>query len=213
MKKYWLISFMLVCAVYSSKAQHWTIDYSVHAGVTFPRYFLSGISSGVSREASPTVNGQLGGLITFFPTKYAGFETGVSVVGLGAELEKSEFGARKVSQHAYWLQVPLSIVGRVPFNDSSHVFLKAGGYFGYGLYGRNYLGGSYDGSADTDFTFGNGGTQQSTDYGFTMGVGYQTKQGYTISFNYLAGIQNIAPVRASYDQRNGAFSLSIGYRF
>lgn len=212
MKRYWLIGMVLVCTVWSSKAQ-WAIDYSVHAGVTFPRYFLSDISSGVSREASPTVNGQLAGLITFFPTKYVGFETGISIVGLGAKLEKSEFGSREVTQHSYWLQAPLSVIGKMPFNDSSHVFIKVGGYFGYGLYGKNYISGSYDGSASEDFTFGTGGTQQSTDYGFAMGIGYQSKRGYVISLNYLAGIRDIAPASASYDQRNGAFSLSIGYRF
>ncbi|RQP08778.1 MAG: hypothetical protein EAS52_24610 [Parapedobacter sp.] len=213
MKRYWLIYFALVGTVCSSKAQQWTTDYSVYAGVTFPRYFLSDISSGVSREASPTVNGQLAALVTVFPTKYVGVETGLSIVGLGAALEKSEFGSREVTQHTYWLQVPLSVVGKVPFSDSSHVFVKAGGYFGYGLYGKNYLSSSYDGSASRDFSFGDGGTQQSTDYGFSMGIGYQTKQGYAISFNYLAGIRNIAPARASYSQRNGAYSLSIGYRF
>lgn len=212
MKRYWLTCFILVGTIWSLKAQ-WTVDYSVHAGVTFPRYLLSGISSGVSREASKTVNGQLTALATIFPTKYVGFETGLSIVGLGAKLEKSEFGSREVTQHTYWLQAPVSIVGKLPFNDSSHVFLKVGGYFGYGLYGKNYISGSYSGSASEDFTFGNGGTQQSTDYGFTMGIGYQTRRGYMISLNYLAGIRDVAPTNASYDQRNRAFSVSIGYRF
>lgn len=189
------------------------MDYSIHAGVTFPRYYLSGISSGVSRESAPTANGQLGALVTIYPTAYAGFETGLSVVGLGAKLTRSEFGAREVTQHTYWLQAPLSIVGKVPFSDSSHVFLKAGGYIGYGLFGKNYVSGSYDGSASVDFTFADSGTQQPIDYGFSTGVGYRSRQGYLVSFNYLAGIRDISPGRGSYDQRNGAFSISIGYQF
>ncbi|MGK6350219.1 outer membrane beta-barrel protein [Parapedobacter sp. DT-150] len=214
MKKIGLLFCLTVlCLTQAAQAQQWTGDYSVYAGVTFPRYFLSDISSGVSREAAPTVNGQLGALVSIYPTQYVGFETGLSVAGLGAKLERSEFGTREVTQHTYWLQAPLSIVGRMPFSDSSYVFLNVGGYIGYGLYGKNYLSGSYDGSASEDVSFGNDGTQQSIDYGFQMGIGYQTKRGYRISFNYLAGIRDVAPDKASYDQRNGAFSISIGYRF
>jgi len=213
MKRSCLIYLIIACAVNASNAQQWSVDYSIHAGVTFPRYHLSSISSGVSRESAPTVNGQLAAFVTVYPTTYVGFETGLSVVGLGAKLEKSEFGTREVTQHTYWLQVPLSMVAKMPFSDSSHVFLKVGGYVGYGLFGKNYLSGSYDGSANGDFTFGDGSTQQPVDYGFSSGVGYRSRQGYMVSFNYLAGIRDISPGRGSYDQRNGAFSISIGYQF
>ncbi len=210
-----LVCLMVLSAITPLSAQEQPIDvsYSIHAGITFPKYTLSGVSSGVSREASGTVNGHLTGLVTIFPWKYVGFETGLSIAGLGAKWAHSEYGAIEVVQRTYWAQVPVDIVGRFPFSDdSSYLFLKMGGYAGYGLLGFNHFEKSYDGAYDKGFSFGESDKPERFDYGFHLGIGYQAANGFIVSLNYLAGIRNISSTH-KFDLRNSSFSVSLGYRF
>lgn len=198
------------------KAQEQKVDvnYSVHAGVTFAKYSISDISSGVSREASGVVNGHLTGLVTAFPWRYVGFESGLSIMGLGGEWTRSEYGSTEVAQRTYWAQVPINIVGRFPFDGDSvtYVFAKMGGYVGYGIYGFNHFKTSYEGAYDTSFSFGESDKPERFDYGFNMGVGYQAKNGIVFSLNYLAGIRNTSSTY-KFDLRNGSYAVSVGYRF
>lgn len=205
---------VLVCAVaLHAGAQDWKVNYGVSIGLTRPGYALGNISSSISREASPTYNGQLNGLIRLSPSRYFGLESGLSLHGSGAILEWSEFGNREVVQHTYWLQMPVNLVGMLPLRDSSHFFLKVGAYGGYGLFGKNYIPDSYDGSAKRDFIFGRSGTQQRTDYGLQAAVGYRLRSGYFIAVGYQRGLRNVAPEQAAYEQRNRAYTVTIGYQF
>ncbi|WP_257666976.1 hypothetical protein [Parapedobacter tibetensis] len=101
----------------------------------------------------------------------------------------------------------------MPLRDSSNFFLSAGGYVGIGLFGKNYVPDSYTGTASHDFTFGNTGTQQRMDYGINFNVGYRLRSGYMVSVGYLQGIRDTAPDHAAYEQRNRAYSFTIGYQF
>ncbi len=204
------IMFTLVRAAHPQDRK---INYGVAVGATHPVYVLSNISSGVSRSASSTYNGQLSSWVSWSPTPYAGLEAGASVVGLGAKLTQSEFGSRNVIQHTYWLQFPVNIIGKLPLRDSSNFFVKAGGYVGVGLFGSNNVPNDYTGSATQDFSFGERETQQPVDIGWTLNMGYKLKSGYLISVGYQQGISDIAPSQAAYEQRNRAYTLSIGYEF
>lgn len=193
--------------------QPWKIDFGISAGATRSTYVLDNIRSGVSREAANTYNGQLGGWAMFSPNAYIGLQTGVSITGLGARLQKSEFGSYEVLQHTYWLQVPLSLVGKLPLRDSSNFFLKVGIYGGLGLLGKNYIPDSYAGSATHSFSFGSDGTQRRTDYGALLSLGYRLLNGYSLEIGYQYGKADLAPSQAAYEQRNRAYTLTLGYQF
>ncbi|WP_257666975.1 hypothetical protein [Parapedobacter tibetensis] len=91
MTKLMLLGLVLGAMALGAKAQQWTVDYSIHAGVNSSEYMLDHVKSGISRESSHAYNGFLSGLVTFSPFKYGGLQTGLSLNGLGAKLEKSEF--------------------------------------------------------------------------------------------------------------------------
>ena len=207
------MSVVLLLTVQHVAAQRpWRIDYGVSAGATKPTYVLENIRSGVSREASSTYNGHLGGWVMFSPNSYVGLQTGISVAGLGAVLKKSEFGSHEVLQHTYWLQVPLSLVGKLPLRDSSNFFITVGLYGGLGVFGKNYIPDSYDGNAQQTFAFGENGSQQRTDYGALLNLGYRLRSGYSLSIGYQYGKLDVAPSQAAFEQRNRAYVVTIGYQ-
>ena len=211
MKKIFSICFCLLFLMNVAFSQDW--KYGVALGVTNANYLLDNVKSGVSRSTSSTFNGHVSGWVTLSPSRYFGVETGASVMGLGATLKTSEFGKREVQQHTYWLQVPVNVVGKLPLADSSSFFLKAGGYVGFGLFGKNYVPSSYSGSAKQEFLFGSGGTQKGLDLGWTLNLGYKLKSGYLINLGYQRGLKDLAPDNASYEQRNRAYTIGVGYEF
>lgn len=213
MKKILSLCFLMFVLSNGVFSQNWKLNYGGSIGVTNSNYILENISSGVGRSASSTVNGQLTGWVTLSPNAYFGLETGASIVGLGAKLNQSEFGNREILQHTYWLQVPFNFVGKLPLRDSSEFFLKAGGYVGLGIAGKNTIPDSYTGSARREFSFDKDGTQKGLDVGWSIGLGYKLKSGYLIHLGYQRGLFNLAPTAASYEQRNRAYTIGIGYEF
>lgn len=194
-------------------AQDRKLNYGVAANVTSPIYLLDNISSGVGRSASNTYNGMVSGWVMLSPNRYFGVEGGLAITGLGAVLNQSEFGSRDVKQHTYWLQIPVNLVAKLPLRDTSSFFLKAGGYTGVGLFGKNYIPDSYSGSAKQGFSFGDDGTQKGIDFGWNVSFGYKLRSGYLINLGYQRGLTNLAPSQAAYEQRNRSYTIGIGYEF
>src|SRR5690606_18568921 len=213
MKKICTISFLLLTMLNMAVAQDWKLNYGVAAGATNSIYLLENISSGVGRSASKTYNSQVSGWVMLSPHKYFGVEGGLAIAGLGDVLNQSEVGSREVRQHTYWLQVPVNLVAKLPLRDTSNFFLKAGGYAGVGLFGKNYIPDSYSGSAKQGFSFGNDGTQKGLDFGWNVSFGYKLRSGYLINIGYQRGLTDLAPNQAAYEQRNRAYTIGIGYEF
>lgn len=213
MKKHILLIIVMGSLTANAYSQKWDVDYGIQAGVNTPGYHISNIRSGVGREVSSTYNGFISGFVTFSPNKYFGIGTGLSLMGLGAKLDRSEYGNTAVTQHGYWLQIPAYVTGKLPLRDSSYFFLKAGPYLGLGLFGVNDVPDNYTGSAASEFRFADDGTQRPVDYGFNTAIGYRFKKGYSLAVGYVYGIRDLAPDGAAYEQRNRAYSIAIGYHF
>ncbi len=195
------------------KAQDWQNHFGVKAGVNMINYQLSNISSGISRQTSSSVGFMLAGTFDTSPSKYFGLQTGLQLQLLGANLKYSEFGSTSVLQHTGWAQIPINVVGKLPVGDSSYFFLSAGVYGGFGIFGKNWVPNSYEGTQSHSFTFGNDGNQKRLDYGWDLSVGYQLPKNFNISVSYLKGLADLAPDNARYEQRNKAWQFAVGYQF
>lgn len=211
MKKIIFTALLISLIDQSLLAQQWNIGYSVKLGSSLPYYALSNISNNTSREASKKLGFSVTGLVEASASNYFAIQSGISFQQLGAQLDYSEFGNTKVKQHTFWLQIPLNFVGKLPLNDSSYFFLSVGPYGGFGLMGSNSFASNYTGSRE-DFTFGDLGSQKRIDYGANLNIGYQLKKGYTISLGYLMGMANLS-TSSRYEQRNRAWTFTIGYSF
>lgn len=206
-----LLHLLLTMTTNSLFAQNHIWHYTLKVGAISSDYGLSHISNGTSRETSRAVGFSLTGLADVSLNPYFSIQSGLSFQRLGAQLNYSEFGNTKVQQHTLWLQVPLNFVAKLPLSDSSNFFMNAGPYGGIGLMGSNGFSSSYTGARE-DFIFGSEGSQKRFDYGLSFHIGYQLKKGYNFSVGYLMGLADLA-TRSRYEQRNKAWSLTLGYSF
>lgn len=193
------------------QAQKWKTQYGIKLGASLPYYALSNINNNTSREASQKMGFAVTGTIEASPSPYFGMQSGISIQQLGAKLDYSEFGNTPVKQHTFWLQVPINFVGKLPLRDSSYFFLSAGPYGAFGLMGSNSFASNYTGNRE-DFTFGDQGSQKRFDYGANLNLGYQLNRGYNLSVGYILGLADLS-TSTRYEQRNRAFTFTVGYTF
>lgn len=211
-KKIFSICFFLLALLNIAVSQESKVNYGFSASFTSPAYQVYSVNSGITRSASSTFNGQLAGWARLSTSKYFGVEGGLALTGLGTKWTHSEFGSRDVTQHTYWLQVPVNLVFKFPIEDVGNLFFKVGGYAGVGLFGTNYGLGSYSGNSDTKFSFGDDGTQKGSDYGWNMNFGYKFKSGYLINLGYQQGLKDLSTT-SQYKQKNRAWTFGVGYEF
>ncbi|WP_028298505.1 outer membrane beta-barrel protein [Olivibacter sitiensis] len=212
MKKIFFIIVIVLLNLRYLGAQTWDLTYGVNVQASSPTYSVKNISSGISRDVSRTWGVGVGGFVHASPSKYFALEGGLNFQSLGSLLDYSEFGKNKVTQHSYWLQIPLKAIAKLPLRDSSYFFLGAGPYGGIGLFGTNSFKSSYSGTR-TDFSFGDDGTQQRIDYGLNFTTGYRFKKGVSVNAGYTWGLADIAPGSARYEQYNRAWTFGLGYHF
>lgn len=211
MKKFILLSILIGLLHQQLSAQSWKYRYGIKLGASTPSYRLSNISSGTSREADNTLGFSVTGTVEAAPSTYFSIQSGLSFQLLGAQLDYSEFGSTRVGQRTFWLQVPINFVAKLPLRDSSNFFLAAGPYGSLGLMGANSFEDNFTGTR-ADFTFGSNGSQKRFDYGLNISAGYQLKKGYHISLGYMKGIADLS-TSSRYEQRNEAWTISVGYTF
>ena len=213
MKKYVFLGFLHFILITSLKAQQWNIRYGIDLHVSAPTYGISNVTPGTSRQADKTYGLGLSGMIEASKWRLLAIQSGLTLQSLGAKLQYSEFGKTTVTQHTYWAQIPLNIVFRLPFpRKSGHdLFISSGPYAGLGLFGSNSFLSNYEG-IPTDFHFGNQGSQKRFDYGLQASFGYQIKRKYKLSVGYLDGLADLS-TSSRYEQRNRAWSASLGYSF
>ena len=109
----------------------------------------------------------------------------------------SSKGAKHVD--ANYLEVPVCFAYKFPIAPDTKIYVNAGPYFAYGLFGKT-------GGIDTfDDDFG----MKKLDYGATIGAGAEVLK-FNFGLNYDLGLAKI------YDggsAKNSNFLISVGYNF
>jgi len=101
----------------------------------------------------------------------------------------------------YYLEIPVHLKFSFPLH-SHKWYLSAGGYWAYGLYGKDkYKVGVFQ----TNYFI-------RYDYGAVIGTGYEVTDNLLLGLNYSRGLANIIDVKG-LDWSNESLSLSIYFRF
>lgn len=233
---------LFVCLIFivpitSLKAQNKKFSFGVRAGVN--------ISNGT--EETPYLVGNKKGKTGFHVgvnadyllTKSLYLESGLSLTTKGAVHEDAELWIGSTNPATtYWkrttnlvyLQLPLKVGYKFGISPSVKVLLNAGGYFAYGIGGKetvkqNTVPSSVRG--EEKFTGDSFGTEtrrravydlKKEDYGLTFGTGAEYKQ-FSLHVDFELGLANIgkpnsqnAPGNKS-EFRNRNLSVGVGYAF
>ncbi len=124
-----------------------------------------------------------------------------SVIEGGAKLKSGG----DISLH--YARIPISATYKFKGSDRVRVFVFAGPYMGYGLRSSEVKPDSF-GSKTDGYKF------NPWDFGFNIGVGYQTGGGVFHKFQYSHGLTNVQnELQGAKDGGNINFALTIGYLF
>lgn len=91
----------------------------------------------------------------------------------------------------HYFEIPVDLVGHMPFASGANIFLGAGPYFAYALSGTNNQTVNVADPVLHHITFGKTGDFKQTDYGVTTTVGFEAARGWSIGANVDWGLTNI----------------------
>ena len=222
-----VLSLVIVAGVgMHSFAQESRVKFGVKAGVTFPTLVASGDDS----DVKTTTSFYVGGTATFPVSNMFSLQSGLSLVGKGAESSDldEDFDSQDVTVtgkakiHPLYLEIPLNAI--VNFEAGSGKFyVGAGPYYAFGVGGKikadvsSTSGGTTaSASVKEDIKFGNGDedTFKSGDFGVNFLAGYQLNNGFNIQAGYGLGLSNVFNIDSDIAKvKNRVFSVGIGYSF
>lgn len=95
------------------------------------------------------------------------------------------------------IEIPIVVGKNFAIGDKSNLFVEAGPYISYGLWGKSEA--KLDGktTSSTNKVFGKDGYNRF-DYGFTLGIGANIASKWRIKCNYEFGIPNLMKKDQSY---------------
>jgi opacity protein-like surface antigen len=129
----------------------------------------------------------------------------------GIYIEDIDFDA-DVTMNANYLQIPIAFAYKFPIAPDTKVYVNAGPYLAFGLFGKTKFKGEIDGesaSADID-TFGDDGMGvKRFDFGLTFGLGMEVTK-FNFGLNYDLGLTDVVKDSGS---KNSNFWISVGYKF
>ena len=138
------------------------------------------------------------------PSVEYAFEPNMAVQS-GLFLSSQRMKAKKTNfkTEANYLQLPVCFAYKIPIASNAKMYLNAGPYFAYGLFGKSDFG--FDRKEDT---FG-GDNLENFDMGATFGAGAEVFK-FNLGLNYDFGITEVWKDSKS---RNSNFWFSVGYKF
>lgn len=215
MKKILLFSALAVSSLFV-KAQD--LKYGLKAGVNFANQKAS--ISGISISSSSVTSYHLTGFVDIGISENFSFQPGLSLQGKGAksDIKDDDSGANfKSTENISYLEIPLNAVYYLPAG-SGKVFLGAGPYAAFGLFGKSKAEMSGFPSVSEDASFGNGENDTVTpmDFGLNFMAGYRLDNGILLNAGYGLGLANIMPKDQRFGDSKGTnnvFSISVGYSF
>ncbi len=131
----------------------------------------------------------------------------------GAKFSESEKGygdsySYEENVSLYYLQIPVLAAYRLNLNDSWNMTLKAGPYLAFGVGGKiksSYESDGYDESEETEVF----NVCERFDFGFDLAADLEYHR-YVFGLEYEFGLTSILK---EDDIRNGAFYITVGYKF
>ena len=105
-----------------------------------------------------------------------------------------------------YVQVPVHAAYKIDIADDMNLVLKAGPYFGFGLFGSEI---SFGGEKQN--VFDDGGFKRF-DMGLSCGVGMDVSK-FAIGIEFTRGLTNASDMGGDFECFNQTFGLTFGYKF
>ena len=185
-----LKSFLFVAAIMVAVGANAQFAIGLKAGLNLSTVTGEGISEGIS------VDSKIGYKIG--PTAEIGLGPTMAIqAGALLSLKGSK------DSDANYLEVPVCFAIKFPIAIDTKIYVNAGPYFGYGLFGKT----------KTIFgeTFDTFDRIEKIDYGATIGAGMEVLK-FNFGLNYDLGLANINKSSLN-TTKNGNFWISIGCKF
>ncbi|WP_029903198.1 porin family protein [Prevotella sp. 10(H)] len=206
MKKLILLSAVL-CLVSTISAQ---IRFGVKAGTNLSQLYVSGERQGINAEQyKGRVSYHFGGMMEYSLSEMFAIQPEFMYTNAGANLKSdNSFGMTDGHITINTLQLPVNLKASFPLGNNK-LFVYAGPYVGYNLYGKAK--GKINGKTEDTEIFTKGSNMKRWDYGVGIGVGMEVKQ-FVVSLNNQIGLADINGAKDA-KMKSGNISLSVGYFF
>lgn len=157
-------------------------------------------------------------------------QPGLIYTGKGSKVERGEeggLGYYKATVNPYYVEIPATVLVKIPLSANSRFIAGAGPYLGVGVAGKRKVESAFLNtersikfSNDDPTTFGEDegaalGVLRRFDYGFNSTVGIEGKS-LVLSANYgygLAKLQSGTDNGADNNNKNRVLSFTVGFKF
>ena len=134
-----------------------------------------------------------------------------STMGVQAALLLSSKGVKAdgfdAQINANYLELPITFVYKFPLAFDTNLYVDAGPYFAYGIFGKSDI--SFEGVSLGVDTFSDDFGMKKFDTGLTIGAGMEVAK-FNFGLNYDLGLTKVFD---EGDGKNGNFWISLGYKF
>ena len=151
-------------------------------------------------------------------------ETGLLFSSKGFKIDEKETYMDETMEwksklNLLYLDLPITLKGKINVGDKTNLYVAAGPYMGYGLSGKVKAEYTYDGQTEKDeedLKFGSNENEDDLkrlDYGLTFGAGVERGH-FQFGVNYSLGLANLAVSSDDeYKINNKVMNVSVTYRF
>jgi len=230
MKKILLLLTLATCLNFAVNAQDKSVSYGVKAGLTFPKWAVSGQEAQQIPDAQSTPSFFFGGFADIAISQQFSVQPGISIIGKGVKYKETGTGVEQGVPYSYsgsvtistmYLEIPINAVGKIPAGPGN-VFVGAGPYFGYALSGKtktkvSVSAGGINGSdsSEDDLEFGSeDGEFKRVEFGLNFLGGYQLKNGLNLNLGYGLGLGNLVNNSTGDGKAsNRVLSIGLGFNF
>lgn len=214
----------------AASAQTSPVKFGVKAGVTFPKFSVSGTES-EGETFKTNTSFYVGGTVDFPISEMFSVQPGLSLIGKGGKQDYTESGslngaAYNVSvtskRSLMYVELPVNFVANFAVGDGK-VFVGAGPYYALAVSGKDkdeskgsVGGASSSESSESDVKFGsnNDADMKRGDFGVNFLAGYQLSNGFNIHAGYGLGLSDISNSDSnSFKATNKVFSVGVGFSF
>jgi hypothetical protein len=232
MKKIISIALLLLGVSLASFAQDDSethVGFGIKGGYNYSNLSIS--NSGEVEDKNALSSFNIGGYFDLPLAPVLSLQPGLMVSGKGAKFTYGDISGGNwytLQTNPIYLELPVNLVGKIPFDDNSNLFFGAGVYGAMGVGGKYKVNGEvigigysdegtieYSNDDPTNGNNGESGDIKRYDYGFNFLGGVELNH-ITLNVNYGLGLADIKPGEDNNDNdkfKNRVLSFSVGYLF
>lgn len=182
------------------------VSYGIKAGVNLPKLKATADAANVSYTTKASTNFYVSGYANIFVAPNFAVQPGLSLQGKGGK-DKIE-GLISGSTNIMALDIPVNAIYYIPTGNTGSVFVAAGPYLGFNLFGKDKANGESE-----DISFGSKEDEvKRIDYGLNFQAGYKFSNGFLINGGYGLGLANLGNVSGA-KIHNKILSFGVGFEF